>query len=424
MNLADLTSYICTKGQMVGTADIAAAKKFISKRYELIYNSYLWKDSLAMVNVSVDPTNADNAEGIVFLPEDIERVVAVRTDDRSVRIHGIEDYYRVDFDRFNQTGTPYEFSLISPIWFVWRGYGGLKITSTAASDDGKIVRVKWFDKAGRAYTQDLTINSTNPPTLLSSIVDTYGIFVSGAGTTEDNGAYAKMATPITGGLPRTTAYQQVSDPDRYVFSSETLNDPPVTGLGWIFGNYSDTPVQTDYYTNGALTDAYSLLDGAAPAPAINIANKQTIVVERMFCPVLSGALTVSPIYDDGATAYTIPAGSTQSPTYQRLRLFSIPNLAITLRVLGKRKLAPLNFDQEEPLIKNLDNCLMAFALGDLWARRRQMGKANMCYQEGAMLLQELAKLETIQAANNSRFIPDGGMGDPFFGPGRSGGFWI
>ena len=92
-----------------------------------------------------------------------------------------------------------------------------------------------------------------------------------------------------------------------------------------------------------------------------------------------------------------------------------------MKVLGKKKFEPLTFDQEEPAIKNLDNCLLALALGDLWARRRQMGKAAMFYQEGAALLKELALLETVQAAHNTQFLPDGGAGDALFGPGRSGG---
>ncbi len=72
------------------------------------------------------------------------------------------------------------------------------------------------------------------------------------------------------------------------------------------------------------------------------------------------------------------------------------------------------------MIRNLDNCLIALASGVMLKRARQYAKAAAETQEGGVLLTELAKLETVQAANNSRIIPDGGYGDCHFGPGRGG----
>ena len=37
------------------------------------------------------------------------------------------------------------------------------------------------------------------------------------------------------------------------------------------------------------------------------------------------------------------------------------------------------------------------------------------------LAQTFTLLETVQAAHNTQFLPDGGAGDALFGPGRSGG---
>lgn len=124
MNLADLTNYVTVKSQLIETDDQAACQLFLSKRYELIFNSYLWKDALTMVNVPVDPiNNLDNANGVVLLPTQIDRLVGIRTPNNSVRIQGLEHFYRIDWDAFCpnpqsfQGFCPSEMSILNPIWF-------------------------------------------------------------------------------------------------------------------------------------------------------------------------------------------------------------------------------------------------------------------------------------------------------------------
>jgi len=408
MNLADLTSYVCTKGQMIGTADIAAAKLFLSKRYELIYNSYLWKDSLVMVNVVVDPANADNAEGIVLLPEVIDRVVAIRTADRSVRVHGLEDYYRQDFDKFTNTGAPYEFSLLSPVWFVWRGFVGLQTELSTGT-----AKITWRDTAGVRHVDTLALTAVN------YLDDTPngGLVVSGAGTAAANGTYIygnegdgvyyyrKSATAAIGVEVINPTLQRWT----IVINGQPKYEIELAGDSAVL----QVPLGT-WVKVGAV---------ALPVPTVAKTGDARIEIESIFKADTS-EFSLNPQFSGEAAGGTLALKDTRSPSYQRIRLFSIPSIVTTLKVLGKKKFTPLTLDSEEPEIKNLDNCLIALALGDLWHRRRQINKAQACYQEGAALLKELALLETVQAAHNSRFIPDGGAGDAYFGPGRSGGFWI
>lgn len=400
MNLAALTEFVCTKGQMVGTADIAAAKLFLAKRYELIWNSYLWKDSLVMVDVTVDPDNADNAEGIVLMPEIIDRVVAIRTADRSVKVTGLETFYREDFDKFASHGTPYEFAILSPVWFIWRGTTGLQVQA----QEGVTVKLVWRNSEGVKFDQNLALTDAQAALLNANQAangqeDTNVVVLSGAGSAVANGTYT-------------------FDGEKYVGS----NGLTIENLGGVW-----TVVETGdwLYTAASPDGPYAVSDsGIAPAPASSYGTKCRIEIEAMFKPVTTNAVAINPQHSYNDAGGSLAAASTRSPSYQRVRLFYIPQVETTLKVLGKRKCSALTFDQEEPEIRNLENCLIAFALGDLWARRRQMGKANQFYQEGTALLKELAKLETMQAAHNSRFIPDAGAGDPFFGPGRSSGFWI
>jgi hypothetical protein len=408
MNLSQLVDYVCTQVQMVGTDDRTACKMFLSKQYELIYNSYLWKDSLVMVNVTVDPEDANNAEGVVLLPEVIDRVVAVRTADQSVRVRGLEDFYRIDFDKFNETGRPYEFSILSPVWFIWRGWVGLETVISTG-----MAKITWRDTAGIRHVDTADMTDVN----LLQDSPAGGLVVSGAGTSEANGTfsygdegdgvyyYRKNSTTAIGLEIISPTLQRwsiiVSGLPKY--QMELSGDSSVLQV----------PV-------GTWTRVFS---GDAPAPTSERSADSRIEIESVFKPS-GGTFELDPQFDDEDAGGTIAATATRSPSYQRIRLFNIPDVETTLKVLGKKKFVPLDFAEEEPEIKNLDNCLIAFACGAMWKRRRQMAKAMEEMKIGVALLGELAKLETIQASHNSRFIPDGGAGDVFFGPGRSGGLWI
>jgi hypothetical protein len=319
MKLSELVSYVCTKSGLLSVNDIDACNLFLSKRYELIYNQYLWKDAIRGVDINFDPVNnADNAEGIVFVPAGIERIVATRTPTNQIKIHGIEDYYRIDYNQFIQTGTPFEYSLLNPLWFIWRGVGGLQVNIAAGPDQALgPCKVSWRDETGTQYVQMLS----------------------------------------NGGLLPTTA----------------------------------------------------------------MAGKARIEVESVFTPITANPVTLTDSLTNAITAGTITPPYTGNRRLQRFRLMSIPTAAMTISVLGKMRFIPLDYQQEEPLIQNLDNCLIAMAMGDMFKRARfPDSEVEPLYTEGSTLLKELAKLETIQAANNSRLIPDAGFGEGYFSAGQMG----
>ncbi len=334
MTLDQLADYVCTKSGLTDTAAVTACKTFLSKRYELIYNSYLWKDSLIGVDITVDPTtNDDNAEGVVFIPEVIDRVVAVRTTDRSVQVRGLEDYYRIDYDKFAQTGTPYEFALLPPAWFTWRADAGQSSIYFSGPVDTWNLKLVYTNQNGvrTVTTADLDPNEGERITLTGTKIVVESVFKK----------------------------------------------------------------QQDANATIPVSDANNITVVSLPDDA--------------------------PVRDASGQLISLATSDTRSPKYQRLRIFNIPDASLTLSVLGKKKFIPLDFDTEEPEISNLDNCLIAFGMADMLEYGRRVGQAQTFKQEGAILLQELAKLETVQAAHNSRFIPENGMGDPFFGPSHNAG---
>lgn len=421
MTLDELVSYVTTKSQLVEADDIAAAKLFLSKRYELIYNSYLWKDSLAMVNVTVDPVNnLDNAQGVVLLPQMIDRVVALRNADQSIRIKGLEDFYRVDWNRFIDSGmTTAEFCILNPVW--------LDIRANANPYTAPVVPVP---SGGGTYNIETTIGDALKFDAVSyaiTITDPFGA-IPPISVPSGSSAYVKADVSDVRGFVISIP---IGQPLTVVVNKLTLPANQTTGAGSSVVIQSTNPVDDNmvqvkvvwrdnserYVTTAVLPVTLGPNDGTG-----------NFEIEAVFKPVTVGNLQVavtSPVGTSSVTqiAGTLSTTTLMSPKYQRIRVFSIPTGLTTLNVLGKKPFVPLDFGSESPALKNLDNCLIAFAMADLLARVRQYSKSQAQMQEGATLLSELAKLETVQSANNSRFVPDGGYGDEFFAPSSNRGLW-
>jgi hypothetical protein len=106
---------------------------------------------------------------------------------------------------------------------------------------------------------------------------------------------------------------------------------------------------------------------------------------------------------------TLAATDTSAPVRQRVRLSAIPQLATTLRVLGKTG-CPVLGDYDTMPINNVEPALIAFSRGDMLLRQRQHGKAQLAQQEGTLLLAQLARSEVFQQAANHQIMPDNGFG--------------
>lgn len=318
MNLTTLVERAGLESGYNDTDDIAAGKKFARHWDEHIHNYALWKDALVVVEVAVDPTtNEDHAEGTVYLPDIVDRVVAVRSTERAILIQGQEHYYRMDYDTFTQSGEPIEFMILPPAWFKWRvpsdnssSWIGI---SGAVGDAEEAIRIIWLDGAGKRTV----VTST----------------VGGAITMEPDD---RVSVTVL------AAYKPATDADVVVF-----------------------------------------LEGA-------------------------GELT------------RLAAAATASPSYARIQLIPKPTAPVTLRVLAKAKYLDLDFDQQEPALRNLNLALLAFIRGSLKRRGGEGAAAATEFGEGNALLKQASQIEALQAANNQRFTPEEGYG-PEYGIGPGGG---
>lgn len=318
MNLETLVERACLESGYNDTDDVTAAEKFARHWDEHIWNAALWKAALVVCDVSVDPTtNADHAEGIVFLPEVIDRVVAVRCANNQLAVRGQEHHYQMDYDAFAATGQPVEFHILSPAWFTWHYTAGnrtMTITKDAADSEAQI----------KFLLQDSTGRRT---------------VISGSIGENSNPMYTLPADATS--VTILSAYKGDTEQDAIIYQEE------------------------------------------------------------------------------GDLLATISRGSDPLPQYARLRLLPIPTTAFTLKVLGKAKYEPLEFDQQEPALLNCTPALLAFIRGSLKRRGGEIGAAQLEFQEATALLQQVIQIEALQAANNQRFMPEMGYG-PEHGLGPMG----
>lgn len=104
--------------------------------------------------------------------------------------------------------------------------------------------------------------------------------------------------------------------------------------------------------------------------------------------------------------------------FARVRLFRAPEwstdgdgLPIQRKflVLGKAPLSGFASDEDGPMLRGSDNCLIAYATGDMLERGRQYGKAQLKFQEGGAMLQQMISVDVAQSAGVMRLIPEVGV---------------
>jgi len=77
--------------------------------------------------------------------------------------------------------------------------------------------------------------------------------------------------------------------------------------------------------------------------------------------------------------------------------YPIPAVERPVLIEGKKAFTPLVSDTDATVIRNIDNCLLAYVIGDALDRQRQTGKAGEKYKEASLLFDELIKLEKEQS---------------------------
>lgn len=130
-------------------------------------------------------------------------------------------------------------------------------------------------------------------------------------------------------------------------------------------------------------------------------------VSRISKPRTTSAINVSTISGD---PFYRMAPSELSTAFARVRLFQVPEwnggAEVPFLVLGKARLAGFEDDYAGPMIRGSENCLIAYATGDMLERGRQFGKAQAKFQEGSAMLVQMVSVDQAQSAGVMRLIPE------------------
>ncbi|HEY8904278.1 MAG TPA: hypothetical protein VIM48_11240 [Chthoniobacterales bacterium] len=109
MTLIELSNLVCLKVHRNDDASIAEAKAYLRARYEMIWNSYLWRDTLCEVLIP-----ANDVDQVMILPGIVDRVVNVLWDARPLAVESLQIVYRAEPMRINAPGDPGKFAILAP----------------------------------------------------------------------------------------------------------------------------------------------------------------------------------------------------------------------------------------------------------------------------------------------------------------------
>jgi hypothetical protein len=315
MNIAEMASHVCAKVGQTDEESVAACKGFLDRRYRMIWDSALWRDSLTLFSLQ---TTANSPW--LLMPAGIERVLKLRLGDS----HTLPPF---------ETGSVFDYQ---PGVFETFGAG-----------------------AGFATFAPVVMGPIESTTVLH--LTNTDLFAVAEYEFEDGRTYTDTQVP----LRSEAGYEIVCT--------------------WLLR--FDKPV-TDYFV--------SLSGGPSILP------NQTSADRRARIRLLNGPSAQTPVLalcKRACQGLVAPGVQTIGPN-----------------ATGGQPLPPQ--DEQAPLLRNIDNALLASAQADMLERQRQYNKAQMKAQEGQAQLQLALDLEKNQSACEQRIIPaeiHAGMGPCSYG---------
>lgn len=108
MTLDQIANQVCTKVHDTSSGAVAAAKTFAKNRYEMIWNSQVWKDSLATTSVSV----AADDSVITVSSTSLDLPVAVKFDTTAISPSNYESAFVNSPDSFSGSGEVASFVIL------------------------------------------------------------------------------------------------------------------------------------------------------------------------------------------------------------------------------------------------------------------------------------------------------------------------
>ena len=162
MNLSELAQFVCSKVRQTDAVSTALCKGYLGARFQMIWDSELWRDSLVMVTTTLDPTQPSlnsglDAAGVWLLPRIANKVVAIRDHDRAYISRNAEEYFRMDLDEFGATGTAIHFHILPSCVAAFGSPTPVWITGTNPNDAQSLLHVRGVNAGGDMLEMDCNL---------------------------------------------------------------------------------------------------------------------------------------------------------------------------------------------------------------------------------------------------------------------------
>lgn len=181
MTLAEMADFVCGKARANDAASLAACKKYLRQRYEMIYNDQLWRGSLYMHTFELPALERDyvpnftpiGQAGVYFFPTVVDRVLGLRQTSGEIGVVDELELYRGSLDEYDQDGEPVQFSVLSPA-LMWLPDPDLDSQPVRLSggDTSQTATVRWVDGDGEEHTTEI---ETGADTVFGSEGDESGV---------------------------------------------------------------------------------------------------------------------------------------------------------------------------------------------------------------------------------------------------------
>jgi hypothetical protein len=165
VNLSELASFVCGKARQRDASSLVKCKEFLSRRYELIYNESLWRDSLWTLDFTFTPEVLgvpESWDGIKFMPSVVDRLVALRVTDQPLSVVADEQLYRSSIDEFTQEGAPARYSTGAPVVCILPttyDTTDIAIVPHDAADVGRTWKMTLIDTSGNRLQYEGTLDA-------------------------------------------------------------------------------------------------------------------------------------------------------------------------------------------------------------------------------------------------------------------------
>ena len=163
MTLDQIANQICGKMFKTDATSLAACKGFIRFRYQMLYDGYLWKDSLLLSSVLADSST-------LVMPKEVGLIVGVRWGDATT-LDPVEFSFllRNDPGAFERTGSPAKMSTLQAIGInrTIPTAERLSLVSSSTSDTAITFLIRG-ELAGVEQVEQVTLNGTTVVTTTQS----------------------------------------------------------------------------------------------------------------------------------------------------------------------------------------------------------------------------------------------------------------